>query len=273
MRKDSAGAGEAVVIEVKGLTKVYRRGKIGAGSLRRDILDRWARWRHRGTGRQEKARFLALKDIDLTVRRGEIVALLGRNGAGKSTLLKIICRITAPTAGSIDLYGRVNAMLEVGVGFHGELTGRENIYLSGAFLGMSSKEIDSKMESILSFSEAEEFIDTPVKRYSSGMFVKLGVAVALHLDSEVVVMDEALAVGDVSFQQKCITYLKKAAREQGRTVIYVSHNMDTVRNFCQRGIVLDKGRILFDGDIETAIGIYRGEASVGSRGKMDNERP
>lgn len=266
MRADSVGAVGAVVIDVKGLTKVYRRGKIGAGSLRRDILELWARWRHRSTGQQEKIRFPALKSIDLTVRRGEIVALLGRNGAGKSTLLKIICRITAPTAGCIDLYGRVNAMLEVGVGFHGELTGRENIYLSGAFLGMSRKEIDGKMERILQFSEAGEFIDTPVKRYSSGMFVKLGVAVALHLDSEVVVMDEVLAVGDVSFQQKCMSYLKRAAREEGRTVIYVSHNMDTVRNFCQRGIVLDKGRVLFDGEIETAIGIYQGKSTVHSKG-------
>ena len=247
----------SVVIYINGLEKIYHRGKIGASSLLRDILALGNRLHGMRSKSSDVGRFSALRGINLTIRRGEIVALLGKNGAGKSTLLKILCQITAPTKGSIDLYGRVNAMLEVGVGFHGELTGRENIYLSGAFLGMSKSEIDSKMESILMFSEVGDFIDTPVKRYSSGMFVKLGVAVALHLDSEVVVMDEALAVGDVSFQNKCLDYLKRAAQNEGRTVIYVSHNMDTVRRLCQRGIVLNKGRLVFDGEVEQAIAIYQ----------------
>ncbi len=173
---------------------------------------------------------------------------------------EIYDRITAPTEGQAELFGRVTSMLEVGTGFHGDMTGRENIYLNGAILGMTKEEIESKMEDIIRFSELEEFIDTPVKRYSSGMYVKLGFSVAVHLESEIVIMDEVLAVGDLDFQRKCISRLLDAADDESRTVLYVSHNMNTIRRLCDRCIVLDKGRIIFDGDVEQAIAIYLGEA-------------
>ena len=192
------------------------------------------------------------------MRRGETVGIIGKNGAGKSTLLKILSRITAPTEGVVDLYGRVTSMLEVGTGFHGDMTGRENIYLNGAILGMTKAEIDEKMDDIIRFSELEEFIDTPIKRYSSGMYVKLGLSVAYHLDSEIIIMDEVLAVGDIEFQRKCLSCLAEAARDGKRTMLYVSHNMSTVRQLCNRCIVLDKGKVVFDGETDKAIEVYLG---------------
>ena len=251
------------VIRVRNVSKQYRLGQIGGGTLQGDIRE-WMQRRKEQKKQQPgetavvNRRFYALKDIDLTVTRGEALGIIGRNGAGKSTLLKLLSRITAPTEGEIELYGRVASMLEVGTGFHGEMTGRENIYLNGAILGMSRREIDAKMDDIIAFSEVEEFIDTPVKRYSSGMFVKLGFSVAAHLDSEIIIMDEVLAVGDMAFQHKCLDRMRSAARAEGRTVLYVSHNMSTIKRLCDRCIVLDEGRIIYNGDVDTAIGIYTG---------------
>ena len=251
-----------VMIRIDGLRKRYRLGRIGAGTLQGTLKE--LRERRRDPVKAKKFReernktFYALNGIDVTVHKGETLGIIGRNGAGKSTLLKILSRITASTEGTVDLYGRVTSMLEVGTGFHGEMTGRENIYLNGAILGMKKSEIDAKMDDIIRFAELEEFIDTPIKRYSSGMFVKLGFSVAFHLDSEIIIMDEVLAVGDIAFQQKCIKCLMKAARDDDRTVLYVSHNMNTVRQLCDRCIVLDKGKVVFDGETDKAIAVYLG---------------
>ena len=184
------------------------------------------------------------------------MGIIGGNGAGKSTMLKLLSRVTAPTEGDIDIYGRIASMLEVGTGFNGEMTGRENVYMNGAILGMTKAEIDAKMEDIIEFSEVREFIDTPVKRYSSGMYVKLAFSVAAHLDSEIMIMDEVLAVGDMAFQKKCLDKMRDAAKKEGRTVLYVSHNMNTIRQLCDRCVVLDKGKIVFVGDVEQAIALY-----------------
>lgn len=253
-----------VAIRLSGVTKTYRLGQIGAGTLQEDLQSWWARRRGRedpntpvgANGNLYGSALRALDDVDLTVRRGEALGIIGPNGAGKSTLLKLISRVTAPTAGDIDLYGRVSSLLEVGAGFDRQMTGRENIYLNGTILGMTRREIDRKLESIIAFSELEPFIDTPVKRYSSGMYVKLAFAVAAHLDNEILIMDEALAVGDAAFQNKCLTRMREAARQEGRTVLYVSHNMNTIRALCDRCVVMDRGRIAFDGAVEQAIAAY-----------------
>ncbi len=200
----------------------------------------------------------ALKDISLQVKKGEVLGIIGRNGAGKTTLLKILSRITEPTEGVIRITGRVGSLLEVGAGFHSELTGRENIYLSGAILGMKKVEIDKKFDDMVEFAEIEKFLNTPVKRYSSGMYMRLAFAVAVHLDPEVLLVDEVLAVGDAIFQTKCLAKMSNITR-QGRTVLFVSHNMGAVGSICQRGVVLDEGRIIFQGPIQEAIQFYEGE--------------
>ncbi len=251
-----------VMIRMTGVGKQYRLGEIGGGTLQADLKE-WLRARKKGGAKTENAgrargSFYALRGIDLTVRKGEALGIIGRNGAGKSTLLKLLSRITGPTEGDIDLYGRVASMLEVGTGFHGEMTGRENIYLNGAILGMSRREIDAKMDDIIDFSEVRDFIDTPVKRYSSGMYVKLGFAVAAHLDSEIIIMDEVLAVGDMAFQHKCLDRMRSAAVTEQRTVLYVSHNMSTIKRLCDRCIVLDAGKLIFDGAVDDAISLYTG---------------
>jgi len=181
--------------------------------------------------------------------------VIGANGAGKSTLFKLLARVTAPTEGAIGVKGRISSMLEVGTGFHGELTGRENIYLNGAILGMKRQEIDACIDQIIAFSECEEFIDTPVKRYSSGMYVKLAFAVAAHLNSELLLMDEVLAVGDMHFQKKCLDKMTQLSNDEQKTILYVSHNMETIRTLCNRCIVLEKGHLVFDGEPEEAIGV------------------
>ena len=208
--------------------------------------------------------FWALRDINLTVAPGERVGLIGRNGAGKSTLLKILSRITEPTTGRAHLHGRVSALLQVGTGFHPELTGRENIFLNGAVLGMRRQEIQNKFDEIVAFSEVEKFLDTPVKRYSSGMYVRLAFAVAAHLDPEILLVDEVLAVGDTAFQKKCLGRMNTVA-EQGRTIIFVSHNMAAISRLCNRVVLLDKGRMLQEGDPETIIQAYfaQGEQESG----------
>ena len=252
------------VIEVRGLKKQYKLGQIGGGTLTHDLQSWWARVRGKedpntviGTdARLFGQTFMALNGVDLTVYQGEALGIIGRNGAGKSTLLKLLSRITAPTEGEIRLRGRIASMLEVGTGFNHEMTGRENIYMNGAILGMTKAEVDAKLSQIIEFSECGDFIDTPVKRYSSGMFVKLAFAVAAHLDSEIMVMDEVLAVGDMKFQQKCLGKMSDVAGQEGRTVLYVSHNMSTIRQLCTRCVVLDKGRVLYDGDVEQAIALY-----------------
>ncbi len=255
------------VIQIKNLSKEYRLGVIGSGTLRRDLQSWYARRRGKddpnlriGAKAYDKGdTLLALDNINLTVNRGERLGIIGANGAGKSTLLKLLSRITSPTGGSFSFRGRIAGMLEVGTGFNPELTGRENIYLNGAILGMSKAEISEKIVDIIAFSECEKFIDTPVKRYSSGMFVKLAFAVAAHLDAEIIIMDEVLAVGDVQFQRKCIEKMRRLALDQNRTILYVSHNMSTIRSLCTRCIVLSHGKLIFDGDTEEAIRLYLGQ--------------
>ncbi len=255
-----------LAIRIRGLKKEYILGQIGRTKLQKEIKRWWARKRgledpYSKIGQPQRVagdRFMALNGIDLEIHKGEALGIIGRNGAGKSTLLKIISRITAPTEGEVEIIGRVTSMLEVGTGFHGEMTGRENVYLNGAILGMTKAEIDSKMEEIIAFSEVGEFIDTPVKRYSSGMYVKLAFSVAAHLDNEIQIMDEVLAVGDMEFQKKCLQKMRAAARVEGRTVLYVSHNMSTIRRLCDRCIVLDEGKIVFDGDVDKAFSLYMG---------------
>ena len=259
-----------IAIQITGLKKRYRLGTIGGGTLRGDLQSWWARVRHKEDpnskvgskvyGKNET--FMALDGIDLTVYKGERVGIIGHNGAGKSTLLKLLSRVTGPTEGEIKLDGRISSMLEVGTGFNGELTGRENIYLNGAILGMTKAEIDRKIEQIIDFSEVRQFIDTPVKRYSSGMYVKLAFAVASHLDSEILIMDEVLAVGDMAFQKKCLEKMSQVSQDEGRTILYVSHNMNTIRQLCNRCIVMDHGKIIYNGDVDEAISRYLGKAEV-----------
>ena len=258
-------------IKVEHVSKEYRLGAIGGGTLRGDLQS----WMARVQGKEDPnsrigstingrigERFLALNDVSFEVSKGEALGIIGHNGAGKSTLLKLLGRVTAPTRGKLSYNGRIASMLEVGTGFHGELTGRENVYMNGAILGMTKQEIDLKFNEIVRFAEMEQFIDTPVKRYSSGMYVKLAFAVAAHLDSEIMIMDEVLAVGDMNFQKKCLKRMRAAATEEGRTVLYVSHNMNTIRELCDRCIVLDHGKIIFDGAVEKAIEIYIGANDI-----------
>ena len=255
---------QKTVIEIDNIKKVYRLGTIGGGTLKGDIASWWARVRHKDDPNLrigEKAykkneKFSALDGVSINVKKGETLGLIGRNGAGKSTLLKLLSRVTAPTEGEIRINGKISSMLEVGTGFHPELTGRENVYLNGAILGMSRKEVDERIEEIIDFSECRKFIDTPVKRYSSGMFVKLAFSVMAHLNADIMLMDEVLAVGDMAFQKKCIDKMVSAARDEGKTIIYVSHNMQTIRQLCNRCVVLDGGKVAFDGDVEEAINIY-----------------
>ncbi len=256
---------ENIAIKIENVSKEYRLGAIGGGTLRGDLQTFWAKIRHKEDpntkiGEAEKGkkgdRFMALDGVSFEVKKGEAVGIIGHNGAGKSTLLKLLCRVTAPSGGKISYNGRIASMLEVGTGFHPELTGRENVYMNGTILGMTKSEIDKKFDEIVKFAEMEKFIDTPVKRYSSGMYVKLAFSVAAHLDSEIMIMDEVLAVGDMAFQKKCLNKMNEAANQEGRTVLYVSHNMNTIRQLCDRCIVLDKGKVVFDGDTEAAIEVY-----------------
>lgn len=255
---------EDVIIKVEDIKKEYRLGAIGGTTLKEELQRIGARLKKKedptakidGNTSFTKDKFWALNGISFEIKKGEAVGIIGHNGAGKSTLLKLLCRVTAPTEGQISYNGRIASMLEVGTGFHAELTGRENVYMNGAILGMTKKEIDSKMEEIIEFSECRQFIDTPVKRYSSGMYVKLAFSVAAHLDADIMIMDEVLAVGDMKFQQKCLKKMRQAATEEGKTVLYVSHNMSTITQLCDRCIVLSKGKVIFDGNVDKAIEIY-----------------
>lgn len=261
---------EELMIRIENVSKQYKLGQIGGTTLR-DELQRLSAKRR---GKEDPTKmigakegkpgetFLALDGVSFDVKKGERVGIIGHNGAGKSTLLKLISRVTAPTSGRIGLNGRVASMLEVGTGFHPELTGRENVYMNGAILGMTKKEIDAKIEDIIDFSECRQFIDTPVKRYSSGMYVKLAFSVAAHLDSEIMIMDEVLAVGDMAFQKKCIDKMNDVSKTENRTILYVSHNMNTIRQLCDRVIVLNQGKIAFEGTVEEGIAVYLGIANT-----------
>ena len=254
-----------LMIKLENVSKIYRLGAIGGGTLRGDVQSFFAKVRGKEDpnaviGSESKGkkgdRFYALKDVSFDVRKGEALGIIGHNGAGKSTLLKLLSRVTAPSEGKISYNGRIASMLEVGTGFHPELTGRENVYMNGAILGMTKSEIDSKFDAIVKFAEMEKFIDTPVKRYSSGMYVKLAFSVAAHLDSEILIMDEVLAVGDAAFQEKCLAKMSSVSHEEDRTILYVSHNMNTIRKLCDRCIVLDHGHMIYQGDVESSIALY-----------------
>ncbi|MDQ8184959.1 ABC transporter ATP-binding protein [Pelagicoccus sp. SDUM812002] len=260
------------IIRVENISKAFRLGVLGAGSLREDVASWWYQMRNKGARRELASDFWALQDLSFEVKPGEVVGIVGHNGAGKSTLLKILSRITEPTSGRIVMNGRVGSLLEVGTGFHPELTGRENVYLNGAILGMSRKEVDRKFDEIVEFAECARFIDTPVKRYSSGMRVRVAFAVAAHLEPEILVIDEVLAVGDAAFQEKCIGKMESVA-EEGRTILFVSHNMGTIRQLCQRAIVLQNGRVTADGDASEAVSQYLQDMEKGVNEAFSENNP
>lgn len=254
-----------VVIAVENLSKQYRLGTIGGQTLRADLSRWWARRRgqpdpYLRIGQEEQAKrfgetIWALREVNLEVRQGEILGIIGRNGAGKSTLLKILSRITAPTSGQVKVKGRIGSLLEVGTGFHPELTGRENVFLNGAILGMTKAEVARKFDEIVDFAGIEQFIDTPVKRYSSGMYVRLAFAVAAHLEPEILIIDEVLAVGDAEFQKKCLGKMGEVA-EGGRTVLFVSHNMGAIYQICEQAIWIDAGQVCFSGSTPETVAKY-----------------
>jgi lipopolysaccharide transport system ATP-binding protein len=244
-----------VVIRGEGLGKRYRRGVLESAGMLRDSLARFARSPFAALRRPNHEEFWALRDVDLEVKEGEVLGLIGRNGAGKTTLLKVLSRITRPSTGWAEIHGRVRSLLEVGTGFHGELTGRENTYLSGSILGMSKREITRKFDEIVAFAEIEKFIDTPVKHYSSGMYVRLAFAVAAHLEPEILLVDEVLAVGDINFQKKCLGKMGDVARA-GRTVVLVSHQMNQIRRLCNRVVWVEGGSIRTTGETQRVVSDY-----------------
>ncbi|MDD5449886.1 MAG: ABC transporter ATP-binding protein [Candidatus Omnitrophica bacterium] len=244
------------IIQVKGLSKTYSISQKPGYLALRDLLAESMKRPFKGRGRRaSKERFWALRDVSFEVKRGEVVGVIGRNGAGKTTLLKLLSRITYPVSGEICLGGRVGSLLEVGTGFHSELTGRENIYFNGAILGMKKREIDRKFDEMVEFSGVEKFLDMPVKRYSSGMQVRLAFSVAAHLEPEILLVDEVLAVGDVQFQKKCLGKMKDVS-QSGRTILFVSHNMAAVASLCKRAILIEHGRLLMDVDTQKAVSTY-----------------
>jgi lipopolysaccharide transport system ATP-binding protein len=267
-------------IKVENLSKIYRLGEIGTGTISRD-MERWFKTKvlkqedpflkiGETNDRANKGMsdiVYSLQDINFEINQGDAVGIIGRNGAGKSTLLKILSRVTTPTTGKINIKGRVASLLEVGTGFHPELTGRENIYLNGAILGMRKREIDRKLDEIIDFSGVERYIDTPVKRYSSGMYVRLAFAVAAHLESEILIVDEVLAVGDAEFQKKCLGKMGEVSKGEGRTVLFVSHNMGAVKSLCGEILILKNGLLDFTGNINDGIAAYelKAEETVLSR--------
>ncbi len=274
------------ILKVEDLSKQYRLGLVGTGTVSHDLN----RWWHRIRGKEDPYLKIgavndrsasysedyvwALKDISFEVRHGEVLGIIGRNGAGKSTLLKILSKVTSPTTGRIRTKGRIASLLEVGTGFHGELTGRENIFMNGAILGMTKKEIESKLDEIIAFSGCEMYIDTPVKRYSSGMTVRLGFAVAAHLEPEILVIDEVLAVGDAEFQKKAIGKMQDLSSGEGRTVLFVSHNMASVKSLCDRGLVLENGKCNFEGQAGEAVSQYlKGNHEIQNVKTFDIETP
>ena len=241
-------------ISARNVSKSY---VIGRGAPRHTTLgEAFAWWIRHGFQSVKKEEFKALDGVSFEIARGEVVGIMGRNGAGKSTLLKILSQITLPTSGEVDLHGRAGSLLEVGTGFHPELTGRENIFLNGAILGMKRGEIAAKFDEIVAFAEVENFLDTPVKRYSSGMYVRLAFAVAAHLEPDILMIDEVLAVGDVQFQKKCLGKMSEISSGHGRTILFVSHNMTALRSLCSRAILLDRGKLIADGPVGQVIDAY-----------------
>ncbi|MEJ7769356.1 MAG: ABC transporter ATP-binding protein [Chitinophagaceae bacterium] len=258
----------SIAIKVEGLSKVYQLGEFSSGTLSRDI----EQWYFRLRGKEDRYQKIgetinrspnrknelvwSLKNINLEILQGEAVGIIGSNGAGKSTLLKILSRVTSPTKGSAKIKGRIASLLEVGTGFHPELTGRENVFLNGAIIGMRREGIKKNFDAIVDFAGVEQYIDTPVKRYSSGMYVRLAFAVAAHLESEILIVDEVLSIGDYEFQKKCLGIMGEVSKEKGKTVLFVSHNMATIQALCTKGIVLNKGNTLFEGSVSLAIQEY-----------------
>ncbi len=262
-----------VILKAKNVSKQYRLGLIGTGTISHDLNRWWSKWRGKedpylkvGEANDRRTKgasqyVWALQDINFEVKKGDVLGIIGKNGAGKSTLLKILSKVTGPTTGEIKTKGRIASLLEVGTGFHPEMTGRENIYLNGAILGMTKKEITSKIDEIIDFSGCERYIDTPVKRYSSGMTVRLAFAVAAHLEPEILVIDEVLAVGDAEFQKKAIGKMQSISQSDGRTVLFVSHNMAAVKSLCNLAIVLEHGKVVFRGSSEEAVDYYLNESA------------
>lgn len=265
-----------VAIKVENLSKLYRLGEVGTGTLGHDLNRWWARMRGKEdpfatvgetndrTKKGSSDYVWSLKDVNFEVKQGEVLGIIGRNGAGKSTLLKILSKITAPTTGSIKVKGRIASLLEVGTGFHPELTGRENIFLNGAILGMSKTEIRSKFDEIVDFSGVERYIDTPVKRYSSGMYVRLAFAVSAFLEPEILIVDEVLAVGDAEFQKKCLGRMKDVSRNDGRTILFVSHSMAAVKQLCDKGLVMQHGTNVFENTQLEAVSFYQKSSNTNS---------
>jgi lipopolysaccharide transport system ATP-binding protein len=274
------------IIKIENVSKQYRLGLVGTGTLYED-LNRWwalARGKEDPTlkiGEENKRSsasdkyMWALKDINLEIKQGEVLGIIGKNGAGKSTLLKLLSRVTSPTTGRIRVNGRIASLLEVGTGFHPELTGRENIFLNGTILGMTKREIKAKFDEIVEFSGVEKYIDTPVKRYSSGMYVRLAFAVAAHLESEIMIVDEVLAVGDAEFQKKCLGKMDQVSKAAGRTILFVSHNMNSLTSLCKKGIQITKGKIQYTGNIFDVVDKYLIEenTSITNRKWNDGELP
>ena len=270
-----------ISIQFDHVGKLYRLGLVGTGTLRQDLY-RW--WQTKILNKEDP--FLkvgevndrthkgnsdyiwALKDISFDVKQGEVVGIIGKNGAGKSTLLKLLSRVTSPTTGTIRANGRIASLLEVGTGFHGEMTGRENIYMNGSIMGMTRPEINRKLDDIVEFAGVERYIDTPVKRYSSGMTVRLGFAVSAFLEPEILVVDEVLAVGDAEFQKKAIGKMQDVSRGDGRTVLFVSHNLGAIKNLCERGVVLNNGELVFDGNVDEAVDFYLQDAGNVEEGRI-----
>jgi len=263
-----------IAIKVENLSKAYQLGQIGTGTISRDLERYWAKLRGKEdpflkigeindrTVKSESDIVWSLKDINFEIEQGDAVGIIGRNGAGKSTLLKILSRVTSPTTGNIKVKGRVASLLEVGTGFHPELSGRENIFLNGAILGMRKAEIKKHFDTIVDFAGVERYIDTPVKRYSSGMYVRLAFAVAAHLESEILVVDEVLAVGDAEFQKKCLGKMNDVSKGEGRTVLFVSHNMNAILKLCSKAVLLDQGSISSQGSTQKVINSYLGEGII-----------
>lgn len=273
------------VIQVENLWKEYQLGAISHHTLTRDLQSWWARVRgkedpnsqidsrsspHTIHSCEPDSRFWALESISFEVKQGDLIGIIGRNGAGKSTLLKILSQVTAPTKGEVCYKGRIASLLEVGTGFHPELTGRENIFLNGAILGMNKADIRKKLDEIIAFAEVEKFIDTPVKRYSSGMYVRLAFAVAAHLEPEILIVDEVLAVGDAQFQKKCLGKMEDVSAKEGRTVLFVSHNMGAIRKLCNRALLLDHGKIEHAGSTDAVINYYHETSITDDKLNVDN---
>ena len=272
------------VIKIENLSKVYRLGEVGTGTLAHDLNRFWqmnvlgkedpyakiGQVNDRTQRAQKGEHISALRDINLEVQQGEVLGIIGKNGAGKSTLLKILSRVTSPTTGSIKVKGRLASLLEVGTGFHPEMTGRENIYMNGTIMGMRRWEIDRKLDEIVEFAGVAKYLDTPTKRYSSGMTVRLGFAIAAHLEPEILVVDEVLAVGDAEFQKKAIGKMQDVSTNDGRTVLFVSHNMASVKTLCTRGIILANGEMTLESDIDTCVGSYlKGDNDLTNHKKWD----